>query len=155
MKTLILGFILSLALPHLSRAEVKSIETPVMSPNMPMKHNMVLFGENEIFASHIVYKSPHNYQVILALTLNAGDRAAYLAAKKAHPSEQFTYLLDSMEIKDIASQSSIGGVVFYLDSADQKHLVLSRVVLSHESFRVIFFDELPLSLEADSQMSMK
>lgn len=27
------------------------------------KHSLILFGENEIFASHIVYKVPHNYQV--------------------------------------------------------------------------------------------
>jgi hypothetical protein len=26
-----------------------------------VKHNMVIFGEDQVYASHIVYKVPHNY----------------------------------------------------------------------------------------------
>lgn len=111
------------------------------------KHNMVLFGENQIFASHIVYKVPHNYQVILSLTLSQEDRDAYLAARRDHPSDQFIYLLNTMDIKDIATQKIISGPVFYLDSEGNKHEVIPSMKVSNDNFKVIYFDELPLSLE--------
>ena len=37
------------------------------------KHNMVLFGDGDTYyASHIVYKEPHNFQVILKINLDSG-----------------------------------------------------------------------------------
>jgi hypothetical protein len=111
-------------------------------PHAHPKHNMVLFGENEIFASHIVYKSPHNFQVILSLSLTADEQSKYLAAKTEHPSELFIYLLDPMDIKDIATTKSISGRVFYLDSAGGRHEVIADLAVASENFKVIYFDEL-------------
>lgn len=113
------------------------------------KHNMVLFGNTEIFASHIVYKVPHNFQVILAISLAAEEREKYITAKKENPMAQFIFLLDSMEIKEIATQKQISGTVFYVDSAGGKHEVLARLSLLSNNFKVIYFDELPTSLGID------
>ncbi len=117
------------------------------------KHNMVLFGEDEVFASHIVYKVPHNYQVILALSLSAEDKEKYLAARKEHPGDQFIYLLDTMDIKDIATQAVISGPVFYLGADGQKHEVIQSMKITSENFKIIFFDELPLSLSKDQSVA--
>ncbi len=111
------------------------------------KHNMVLFGGSEVFASHIVYKQPHNYQVILSLQLSPEEKAIYLKALQANPQQQFIYLLDHMDIKDIASVDAISGTVFYYDEAETKQEVIASLKLTKENFRIIYFSELPLSLE--------
>jgi hypothetical protein len=110
------------------------------------KHNMVLFGENEVFASHLVYKAPHNYQVILSLSLSAEDKGKYLAARCEHPTEQLIFLLDEMDIKDIATQRVISGPVFYRGADGERHEVIPNMRITQESFKVVFFNELPLSL---------
>lgn len=115
-----------------------------------VKHNMILFGEREIFASHIVYKVPHNFQVILSLSLSQEDREQYLAAKRAHPDEQFIFLLDPIDIATVASQEVISGIVFYLDADGTRHEVISNLRITAENFKLIYFDELPLSLSSKS-----
>ena len=129
-----------------------SMSSWAQSGHVHAKHNMVLFGETEVFASHIVYKVPHNYQVILTLSLSAEDQEKYLVARKAHPSEQFIYLLDAMDIKNIVTETSISGTVFYLDSDGNKHEVIPSLKLTNNEFKVIYFDELPLSLEGNSHL---
>lgn len=111
------------------------------------KHNMVLFGENEIFLSHIVYKVPHNFQVILKIQLDEQLRNTYLAEKQAHPDDEFIFLLDHMSIKDIATVDSISGTISRTDSTGVKSILATGVVLGKNQFKIIYFDELPLSLE--------
>src|SRR4051812_41958562 len=101
-------------------------------PSSHAKHNMILFGENEVFASHIVYKVPHNFQVILSLNLDSHDLKEYHDARAANPDSQFIYLLDEMNIKDINSVDLIRGRLMYIDSNDQKHEVIKDLVLTKE-----------------------
>ncbi len=110
------------------------------------KHNMVLFGESEIFASHIVYKQPHNFQVILKLALDPANRALYLAEKAKFPKDQFLYLLDPMDIKDIESVSGIAGTILRIDAAGVRKEIAHDVQVPCGKFEVIYFDEVPLSL---------
>jgi hypothetical protein len=110
------------------------------------KHNMVLFGESEVFASHIVYKEPHNYQVILKIKLDAHHQALYLAERSQHPKDQFIYLLDPMNIKDIESAAAISGTISRMDASGVRREIAPNVVVTRENFEVIYFDELPLSL---------
>ncbi len=143
MRTFFIGFLL--AIGSMSQAQ---------DAHMHAKHNMVLFGESEIFASHIVYKVPHNYQIILSLKLDSDSLQKYLSARRGHESDQFIYLLDSMDIKDIATQGSITGTVFFVDKTGQKQTIIPSLTILRENFQVIFFDELPLSLEKDSEKSL-
>src|SRR4051812_45565102 len=62
------------------------------------KHNMVLFGDSEVFASHVVYKVPHNYQVVLQLVLLNSEKLKLDEARAAFPNDSFFYLLDPMDI---------------------------------------------------------
>ncbi len=113
-----------------------------------VKHNMVLFGEHEIFASHLVYKHPHNYQVVLALDLTQEERRIYLALRRQHPNGLIKFLLDPMNIKDIRSQESITGPRIYEDDGGKDHEVLARLTVPRNKFSVIYFDELPLDLSS-------
>jgi hypothetical protein len=110
------------------------------------KHNMVLFGTSEIYASHIVYKVPHNYQVILEVKFDSSVQQEYLRAKAEHSSSLFIFLLDSMDIGKIETANSVSGTIQYEDSEGERHLVVEKVSLSKENFKVIYFNELPLSL---------
>lgn len=109
-------------------------------------HNMVVFGVDEVFASHIVYKTPHNYQVEMAVTFPTEVQAAYRAARSAHPNDTFIFLLDSMNIAEIARQERLTGALFRLDADDQRFDIAPAVALERNAFRIVFFQELPLSL---------
>ena len=114
------------------------------------KHNMILLGESEIFASHIVYKEPHNFQVILSLNLDEKTKNAYLTAKQAFPKGLFILLLDAIDIKEIAAQEVLTGTILYQDESEQRRVIVPNVTISKDNFRVIYFDELPLSLSPDT-----
>ncbi len=113
------------------------------------KHNMILMGESQVFASHIVYKEPHNYQVLLQIDFDKVSLDTYLAFKKLHPENLFILLLDPMEIKNIASQDSISGTILYENADGQRTQIITNVFIPKENFRIIYFDEVPLSLKVN------
>jgi hypothetical protein len=108
---------------------------------------MILFGAEKTYASHLVYKSPHNYQVILELELPAEARAAYLSALAEHPGAQFILLLDSSDISGIQTAPFVSGVIQRVGADDERIEIAAGVRIERKDFRVILFDELPLSLE--------
>lgn len=116
--------------------------------SMHAKHNMVLFGVSDVFASHIVYKVPHNYQVILNLEFDKREKELYLKESSLHPADEFIFLLDDMDIKDIASVPSISGVISRTDAGGNRIEIIKNVQVDRKHFKVLYFDELPLSLEA-------
>lgn len=118
------------------------------------KHNMVLFGDSEIFASHIVYKVPHNYQVILNIEFDQKTKDLYLNERVLHPADEFIFLLDDMDIKDITSAPSISGAISRTDAGGNRLEIIKNVQVDREHFKVIYFDELPLSLEANHMPAM-
>ncbi|AUP78024.1 hypothetical protein [Flavivirga eckloniae] len=64
------------------------------SKDKPSTHGMLLFGSEMIYASHLpMFHTPHDYQVILKLTLSNKDKASYLADKKEHPNNP-TYTIE-------------------------------------------------------------
>lgn len=111
-------------------------------------HNMVVFGVEEIFASHIVYKVPHNFQVILKLDLSDEVRRVYLAEKKKFPEQQFILLLKHMDIKEISKADFISGTLLREDVDGRRVELVPLVELRRDQFKIIFFDELPISLSA-------
>ena len=108
------------------------------------KHNMIMMGEGEIFLSHIVYKVPHNYQVLLEIKLDAESRKAYISSKKAYPDQLHILLLDHMDISQIGTMETLSGAMLR-ESGEIRIEILKRVEV--ESFKLIYLDEVPLNLE--------
>ena len=110
-------------------------------------HNMVLYGQGENFyASHLVYKVPHNYQVILKLNLPSDVKAQVNKEMSAYPSDQFIYLLDHMDIGQITQQPKISGQIFRRAADGSKQILFSSLTLQPNEYRIVYFSELPLSL---------
>ena len=107
-------------------------------------HNMIMLGEKEVFLSHIVYKVPHNFQVILKVKL---DDVAMENYERARPtSSLMILLLDHMDISQIQNVASVTGTMFSEDESGNRTEIQSRVKIERADFEVIYFDELPLSL---------
>ena len=104
-------------------------------------HKMFMYGENEVFASHIVYTKPHNYQVILRLHLDSAVQARYSSERRLHPNDDFIYLLDAMDIGAIRSAESLAGTVFRKD-ADGRSFDLFPLELAHDRYELVYFSEL-------------
>lgn len=113
------------------------------------KHNLVVFGETQVFASHIVFKQPHNYQVELALTFSADVQDAYLRARTGHPDDTYIFLLDPVDISQVSNLERLTGALFRRDHNNQRFDIASSVVVERDSFQVIFLQELPLSLSSN------
>lgn len=116
-----------------------------------VKHNMVLVGTEEVFASHIVYKEPHNYQVILQLNFEESVLKEYTEARASFPEEQFILLLDHMDISKIQESTSLSGTLLRRTATGEQTTINAHVHLNQGSFKVLYFDELPLSLSKESQ----
>lgn len=111
-----------------------------------VKHNMVLVGESEIFASHLVYKSPHNFQVILRVGFGEETRARYLAARKTYPDHLLILLLNPTDISKIASTTEITGTLLREDPSGVRTELEANIKLEKKDFQLLYFDEVPLSL---------
>lgn len=107
-----------------------------------VKHNMVLVGDRQIFASHIVYKRPHNYQVIVKVSFAQKIKAKYFEARKMNPKNLLIYFLDEGNISKIQSEKSISGNIYSEDPSGNRSLIVSHVVLHEGQFEVVYFDEL-------------
>lgn len=111
------------------------------------KHNMLLYGQDEIHAYHLVYKSPHNYQVILSVQFNDEVKKVYQSARQEFPKQELVLLLDSMDISKIGDATLLEGALLRQDDTGKKVILDPKVVLTKKDFKILFFDELPLSLE--------
>ena len=111
-------------------------------------HKMFMFGENEVFASHIVYTKPHNFQVILKLRLDAAAQEKYLSERRRHPKDDFIYILDAMDIGQIRSAERIAGTVFRQDENGLRS-DLFQLELAKGGFDILYFSELPSSLDEE------
>ena len=109
-------------------------------------HNMILLGTAEVFASHIVYKQPHNYQVILKIQFDSKTLETYQASRTANPDSLFIFLLDSMDIGQIQKADSISGKLLFEDAEGKRNVILENVVVDKDHFKLVYFDEVPLSL---------
>jgi hypothetical protein len=109
---------------------------------------MVLYGgPGAFYASHLVYKEPHNYQVILQVNFDLATEAKIADEMKAYPKDQFIFLLDHMDISQIQKMPSLSGQISRNASDDSKQILFESVRLEPQDYSVIYFSELPLSLE--------
>lgn len=95
MKAAILVFFLSLGSFLSAKADI------------PTVHGMLMFGDKKIYASHLpMFHIPHNYQVILEISVANSTRSqtfAYYKSLKASGSEQFTLEPEVMDLSQIIS----------------------------------------------------
>jgi len=58
------------------------------SSDKPSVHGMTIMGTDKIYASHLpMFRSPHDYQIILELQLPPAAQKTYLETLKANPTE--------------------------------------------------------------------
>src|SRR6266566_7604364 len=73
---------------------------PARAEDDPNTHNMLVFGEQTVFFSHLPmfhglnadgteFISPHRFQVILQAALTPAQMASYAKDRQAHPDTQF------------------------------------------------------------------
>jgi hypothetical protein len=74
------------------------VATPAAAEDDPATHNMLVFGEQTVFFSHLPmfdsvndgeFTSPHRFQVILQAALTPEQMASYVKDRQAHPGAQF------------------------------------------------------------------
>jgi hypothetical protein len=74
--------------------------SPARAEDPPNTHNMLVFGDQTVFFSHLPmfqglnasgtdFVSPHRFQVILQAALTADQMATYVKDRQAHPETQF------------------------------------------------------------------
>lgn len=65
-------------------------------------HGMVIFGHDPVYVSHLpMFHSPHDYQAIMEVELDAKAAAIYENETAAHPDELFTILPEAMVLPDV------------------------------------------------------
>lgn len=112
------------------------------------KHNMVLYGDSQLYLSHLVYKVPHNYQVILAVKLHPDGKVGYEISKALHPEAQHIFQLDEIDISKINTEKmNLTGTLSRLDAEGKKTVLATEIPITEYS--VVYFNELPLSLAKD------
>lgn len=115
-----------------------------------VKHNMALYGnESGLYLSHLVYKSPHNYQVILKVNLPPKYAKLYERLEN-HPDDLFLMILNPMEISRIQEKPVLTGPVVRTEKSGTRETIYERVLLQPEDYSIIYFAELPLNLSGKS-----
>jgi hypothetical protein len=65
-----------------------------VSADKPSTHGMLIFGKEKIYASHLpMFRSPHNYQIILELELDSKTKKLFVADQNNNP-EYNTYTIE-------------------------------------------------------------
>lgn len=64
------------------------------STDIPSTHGMLVFGKEKIYASHLpMFRSPHDYQIILELELDTNTKKLFVADQKKN-SDHNTYMIE-------------------------------------------------------------
>src|SRR3954471_3177534 len=93
-------------------------------------HGMLLLGSQEIFASHIVNKVPHNWQVELQVRFSDEVREQYLEEKLNYPDEKLVLVLQHLDLASIKSATSLTGFIVRVDANGKKTKVIPDVRLA-------------------------
>lgn len=128
---------------------VAKAATAQTHPHNHAKHGMVLFGDQyEIFASHIIAKAPHNYQVILKVNLDRITQNIYDDSRINHRDERIVLVLNTMDLSTIKSQPTLVGTLIRENlTTNARTTLATEVILLAHHYELVFFQELPLSLE--------
>ncbi len=106
------------------------------------KHGFLIYGKETLFASHIVYKVPHNYQVILQLQSIKELDGLPEVIKSQFPNNKLVLVFDEMDLTQIVHQPIITGMLYREDEEGVRH-PLKTMSIDSSDYEVIFFNELP------------
>ncbi|MBK7891569.1 MAG: hypothetical protein IPJ84_12255 [Bdellovibrionales bacterium] len=70
-----------------------------------------------------------------------------MKSKLEHTEERHILLLDSMDIGEIENKKTISGKIQVEDVTGVRRDLVQNVGLSNDHFKIVYFNELPLSLE--------
>jgi hypothetical protein len=83
LRILLLALALALGVTSYGKTEALSF------PDSPDVHGMLVFGEAEIYLSHLpMFHAPHNYQLIMAAEFGKEVKSVYLQSRRKHPAER-------------------------------------------------------------------
>ncbi|MGZ6333361.1 MAG: hypothetical protein ACXWP5_12130, partial [Bdellovibrionota bacterium] len=122
--------------------------------DVPATHGMLLFGDKSTYLSHLpMYHSPHDYQVILKVTLKDLPRSSTLlhyGAAKAHGQGLFTLVPQKVDLTKVIDGSipSLNGEIFQ-GHFEQGGKPLGWVQVQIE--KVIFSSKLDGSLPTETE----
>lgn len=106
---------------------------------------MLIYGQQEIFADHVVYKSPHNYQVILKLHFDEDTLFAYQHSRDEFPARQIYLILDPMNIAEIKTAPILSGkLIQEIDNGNPK-IIKENVSIPSGEFSVLYLEALPFT----------
>lgn len=108
-----------------------------------VKHYFVLMGENEVFASHVVYRPPHNYQVLMKVQLPAEIETKYLESKKQFPKATFLLYFNPFVVSEIQSYPVLKGVLLQQNPDGQETLIAENLSLDAKDYQIFYFEEVP------------
>ena len=78
-------------------------------------------------------------------------KASYAAARRDFPESTFVLLLDPLDISKLELQVAISGTVYRLLSDGARVEIARDVRLQRKDYRILYFDEVPLSLAPEAQ----
>ncbi len=111
-----------------------------------VKHNFIMYGENPIYASHLIYKAPHNFQVILQLNLSSQLVTSISELRIQNPNAVFYFEALNLDFSEFSNVNELTGAIFYEDEAGRRHTVIESNSITKDNFKVIYFYQLPLDL---------
>jgi hypothetical protein len=84
------------------------------SMDRPSTHGMAVVGTQQIYLSHLpMFHSPHDYQVILEVTLDPASQAKYQQLKDGSPDEFVTMVPETFVLPEIVTHPHPFKAVFY------------------------------------------
>lgn len=98
--------------PVLSHAQ--AMDPMAHHMDRPSTHGMAVVGTQQIYLSHLpMFHSPHDYQVILEVTLDKASQAKYQQLKATSPDEFITMVPETFVLPEIVAHPHPFKAAFY------------------------------------------
>lgn len=131
---------------HCHPSQPAQPSTPVNHDHQA-RHNMIVYGnQDQLFASHMIYKFPHNYQVILKIDLGSQNKSLLTEALANSNTRNVLFVLDRMNIGEIQTKPVLTGALEQELNDGSSQILVDHLEVSPENYSIIYFEELPLSL---------
>lgn len=109
-------------------------------------HQLLLYGQEEVFASHIIAPSPHHHQLILKIKLPVTARDLLKRERASHPGQSFIYRLEAMDLGEFGVQTELRGRLQRIESSATRVPLIEDLRIPKDHVEIIYHAELPLSL---------
>jgi len=114
-------------------------------PPVHKKHSFVFVDRNAEYATHVVYKKPHNFQV--NIRLKPLPLLPYIAeAMASFPEQSFFIQFNPFDISKMNEKPDLSATIVREDSSGQLIPIAKDFSLVAGNYEVTYFEELPLDL---------